>query len=100
MRHDDRVSSLRLAELVVGLGQPRQIVSDWLMELAPGAAPLTRLRVAGTAIVRSGQTHDGYATANCEVVAAIGGIPSSSTTSARRTSRSGRTVCSSSSTRC
>ena len=146
MRHDDRVSSLRLAELVVGLslvsdlgmgqepgdaaracliavglarraglsdlsevyytsllqhcgctafsheaaqllggddiaakaaglrtdfGQPRQIVSDWLLELAPGTAPLTRLRVAGTAIVRSGQIRGGYATANCEVAAAI-----------------------------
>src|SRR5262249_24753086 len=61
----------KAAGLRTDFGQPRQIVSDWLMELAPDAAPPTRLRVAGTAIVRSGQIRGGYATANCEVAAAI-----------------------------
>jgi HD-GYP domain-containing protein (c-di-GMP phosphodiesterase class II) len=69
----------KAAGLHTDFGQPRQVLSDWLMELAPGASPLTRLRVAGTAIVRSGQIRGGYTTANCEVAAAIArrvGLPS------------------------
>ena len=49
--------------------RPREVLLEYLPNLAPGAGALTRLRVAGVAAARSRQITDGYTRANCEVAA-------------------------------
>jgi len=52
-------------------GDPRDVVSTYLLGLVPGTGPITRLRAMGSAVVNSGRIKNGYTRANCEVAAAI-----------------------------
>jgi len=61
--------AVKAAALRTDFTAPRDVVVTYLPNLAPGAAPLRRIRAAGVAVVRSRQIRNGYSRANCEVAA-------------------------------
>src|SRR4051794_11171418 len=61
--------AVKAAALRTDFTAPRDVVVTYLPDLAPGAAPLRRIRAAGVAVVRSRQIRTGYSRATCEVAA-------------------------------
>jgi HD-GYP domain-containing protein (c-di-GMP phosphodiesterase class II) len=59
------------AALRTDYGDPRDVVSTYLLGLAAGSGPLTRARAIGSAVVRAGRIRNGFTRANCEVAAAM-----------------------------
>jgi HD-GYP domain-containing protein (c-di-GMP phosphodiesterase class II) len=61
--------AVKRAAVRTDFGDPRDIVRTYLPNLAPGARPAKRVRVAATAAVRGRAIVQGYSAANCEVAA-------------------------------
>jgi len=61
--------AVKRAAVHTDFGAPLEIARTYLPHLAPTASVLSRVRAAGTAVVRARQLVQGYSRANCEVAA-------------------------------
>jgi HD-GYP domain-containing protein (c-di-GMP phosphodiesterase class II) len=58
--------AVKRAAVHTNFAEPRDVLRNYLPNLAPGESALTRLRVAGVAAVRAKEIVRGYSAANCE----------------------------------
>src|SRR5690348_2044732 len=61
--------AVKAAAVRTDFGRPRDVLVEYLANLAPGAPLPVRLRAIGTAVAHSRRITAGYTTANCEVAA-------------------------------